>query len=697
MNTCRGKIKELSTKPDSARGFQSVLKYGSKQHREEIFGEMRGECLSFSMNRYAHHLVLKMLQYGTTEIKNSIVSELTGHFLKMSLHTIAAEVLDYLFTESDQKRKNAILQEFYGAELNLLRKTSKVKDEDLATILNSSTDKQKEAILNSICSHLEKSLSKEMGMFRYIHSLAWNYLQVAPDAEKEKLLDLISPSPLPFHHSYEGVLVVAQCLRRGPKDRKAILRGLRSAISWLCRHEEGYRLLMLALHITDDTPLLQKVVIDGLLMTKTSGSVLKKNKDENEDENNEEKHEEFDENKKQQNKKKKGKGKNEEENQESSENPEHYDASLARRLKNPLTAKAAKPVNDLSELLKDKNASKIFLNLLSPLNKHYLNDKDFAYLISQSKILKENEDETGKKPFTKKPLALRRAQLLKHLLFPLFNSMNEHMDELLRCPIGSNIVLETLLEASRQLNPITDTPQDQQTKEKTTPEENKTNSKKRKQPGPTTLVTLTPMKIDIKTDELTSLFKKTFKVIKKLISQPLVHTNIANETHKNKKKLKKQKKEKKMKQKNEENKIEKDETIKNKEKDEKSENKNNEGKVEEVKVHILEDLVGHFTLKRLLLQLNPVNANELALLILTTLDKQDSLTNAVKINRAAFVVATSFEVLHKNLSSSKQVNIENNKQVINDSVAKIKAVLNDSSDSSPGSKVLAKVMTTLES
>jgi len=161
---------------------------------------------------------------------------------------------------------------------------------------------------------------------------------------------------------------------------------------------------------------------------------------------------------------------------------------LARRLVNPLTAKAGKPVNDLSELLRDKNASKIFLNLLHPLNKGYLNSKDIAYLTTQKKIeevkgstkkrKKPEEEETQdgeedeKKEdapvvMSKKPLPVRRAQILKHVLLPVLNSITQHLDELLRCPIASNVVLETLLELSRQLYPFTEKQlQEQKAKEK---------------------------------------------------------------------------------------------------------------------------------------------------------------------------------------------------------------------------------------
>jgi len=126
--------------------------------------------------------------------------------------------------------------------------------------------------------HLEKALSKEMGMFRFFHCLAYDYLQSVEEKEKIKLLDLVASSPLAFHHSYEGVLVLGQCLKQGAKYRKGLLRAIKGNIPWLARHDEGYRVIMLCLHITDDTPLLQRVITDGLLMTKTSGSVLKKKK-----------------------------------------------------------------------------------------------------------------------------------------------------------------------------------------------------------------------------------------------------------------------------------------------------------------------------------------------------------------------------------------------------------------------------------
>jgi len=359
------------------------------------------------------------------------------------------------------------------------------------------------------------------------------------------------------------------------------------------------------------------------------------------------------------------------------------DPSLARRLINPLTSKAGKPVNDLSELLRDKNSCKIFLNLLSPLNKSYLNQKDLVYLISQEKSTNDTKEDikVETKSLSKKLLHVRRSQILKHLLVPLLNAISENMDELIRCPIASNIVFETILETSRQLHPLSEKKEDK-AKEQQVASKGKKNQKS----GSTTLVTLTPTKIDIQTEILLNSWKSISKAIERLIAEPLDLSSKTKKFPKNKKQLKKDAKKRKLENPGD-NKEEEEDKDQNKEKDKK------ENKIE--KTNIIEDLVGHFILKRLLLHLQPINANELAIGILKTLDKNNTLTIAAQINRPAFVMATALEVLHKNLSSPDlKANTTKNQQILTSS-SKIKDVL-VSAKSSPGSKVLEKLLTTLQ-
>jgi len=81
---------------------------------------------------------------------------------------------------------------------------------------------------------------------------------------------------------------------------------------------------------------------------------------------------------------------------------------LARRLINPLTDKAGKKYNELSDFLQDKNASKLFLNILYPLNKNYLNAKDIAFLTTQKPL----EQLQVKKPSGK--LAKKKKKKIKN-------------------------------------------------------------------------------------------------------------------------------------------------------------------------------------------------------------------------------------------------------------------------------------------
>jgi len=114
----------------------------------------------------------------------------------------------------------------------------------------------------------------------------------------------------------------------------------------------------------------------AFLTTKTQGSVL-------DSENTEKK-----------NKSKKEKVEDEENGEEGEKKEKQKDSPLARRLINPLTDKAGKKYNELSDFLQDKNASKLFLNILYPLNKNYLNAKDIAFLTTQKPL----EQKQGKKP-----------------------------------------------------------------------------------------------------------------------------------------------------------------------------------------------------------------------------------------------------------------------------------------------------------
>jgi len=210
-----------------------------------------------------------------------------------------------------------------------------------------------------------------------------------------------------------------------------------------------------------------------------------------------------------------------------------------------------------------------------------------------------------------------------------------------------------------------------------------------------------PLKIDLKTEQLQTAWKDVLQALKELIGQPLVHTEFEkSKKQKGKKKGHKQTKEvegeeieekssKKGKTSKKENKQPEEAEAVGEEVGEEDTKKKEE---EKPKVHVLEDLVGHFTIKRLLVNLQPANASELAVLILSTLETNNALTTAATINRAAFVVASALETLHT-IGGQKQQSLQR-------SINVLKSVFTSSANNenlSPGSKVLAKTLTTISS
>jgi len=301
---------------------------------------------------------------------------------------------------------------------------------------------------------------------------------------------------------------------------------------------------------------------------------------------------------------------------------------------------------------------------------------------------------------SKKPLHLRRAQLLKHLLLPLLQSIATHTSVLLRCPVGSKIVLETILESYRQLHPQSSSQQlkaqlqqeqeDQQAEQNDSTGVGGKKGKRKKPSGP--IIPLEPLQIDINKEELAVAVDNVFKAIKELLEQPLTKSEDGTNAVKSKSKNKKKEAAK------EENEEKEEEENDGKENGEEEEGKKESAPVES---HILEDLVGHFTIKRLLLNLQP-NGSELAVMILKTLQKTNSLAVAASVNRAAFVVAAALEVLFKSLSSQSEEQGKQGKKrslELEKSLQTLEVALKplSSTNMSPGSKVLAKAISSIRS
>jgi len=107
-------------------------------------------------------------------------------------------------------------------------------------------------------------------------------------------------------------------------------------------------------------------------------------------------------------------------------------------------------------------------------------------------------------------------------------------------------------------------------------------------------------------------------------------------------------------------------------------------------VHILEDLVGHYIIKRLFLNLP--NGSNLALKVLNLLRKNDLFQVVSSINRGAFVVAAALEVLTKRFET--ETDNTKDRKAFKKSLEVLKPLKFETS--SPGIEVLSKWISTAQ-
>lgn len=78
----------------------------------------------------------------------------------------------------------------------------------------------------------------------------------------QEVIDLLKERVVEMVHTKDGVICGMRSIWYGnPKERKIIVRTLKSLVSKLCMEEHGHLLLLAIFDAVDDTLLVQKVIL----------------------------------------------------------------------------------------------------------------------------------------------------------------------------------------------------------------------------------------------------------------------------------------------------------------------------------------------------------------------------------------------------------------------------------------------------
>lgn len=133
-------ISDLVLKHDASRIVQTLVKYSSKDRREQIVDALKGKFYVLATSAYGKYLLVKLLHYGSRSSRQTIINELHGSLRKLMRHREGAYVVEDLFVlYATHEQRQQMIKEFWGSEYAVFRETH--KDLTIEKVCESSIEK----------------------------------------------------------------------------------------------------------------------------------------------------------------------------------------------------------------------------------------------------------------------------------------------------------------------------------------------------------------------------------------------------------------------------------------------------------------------------------------------------------------------------------------------------------------------------
>lgn len=268
LTKSQGRIAELALLHSASRIVQSCLKFGTKEHKQQVISELKPKLLELAQNQYGHFLVKKVLTYSKGDL-TYMLNSFRGHVVALLRHPCGSSVIDDMYHMSNSRQKEQMASEFYGPEVALLANlaTDELK---LSSLLDKASSAQRAAILTHVYMKLTPILDKGLVDAHLVHFIIRELLQfAAPGAIQEAAQSLAGPHLLHLVHTREGSeAAVSVICASNAKSRKKIVKALKGHVAKCAVEDFGHIVLLSLLEVVDDTVLVDKVAIKELVETK---------------------------------------------------------------------------------------------------------------------------------------------------------------------------------------------------------------------------------------------------------------------------------------------------------------------------------------------------------------------------------------------------------------------------------------------
>src|SRR6201996_2693327 len=193
-----------------------------------------------------------------------IIAEFYGHVRRMINHPEASWILDDIYRQVATKEQKAVLlREWDGPGIAIFRKSEDNPTAELSKILEKTPEKRV-PILTYLLERINQLVQKKMTGFTMLHDAMLQYfLNLDPESEdfsafhrlilgdnKEEETDLLRNLAFTNCGSELTCLAIAY---GSAKDRRQMLRAYKDGIDMLAYDKWGYRVLLAAMDVVDDT------------------------------------------------------------------------------------------------------------------------------------------------------------------------------------------------------------------------------------------------------------------------------------------------------------------------------------------------------------------------------------------------------------------------------------------------------------
>nr|CEL77675.1 TPA: hypothetical protein BN1205_099570 [Toxoplasma gondii VEG] len=256
----------------TSRALQALLKFGSKDQRQQLWTILKGDFAELCMGKTMCQVAMKFYLYGDRATQEEI-SQLLSRNKEIFFSKFGARVWEYVYTSTKSaKGQQQMLNAVVLPPLAMVRHPDYQEAPTFFDLFDKFDVETRKLTMEHIASLLQKFVDKELLDKAPVHRMLKIYTRLANEEQINAVLQMTVEGFLRLASTKDGVDAMVRLLGYATaKQRKAIVKEMKKVMVSMTTNPVDYLLVLRLLCTVDDTKLLRDVLIKEL--TKDMGTI----------------------------------------------------------------------------------------------------------------------------------------------------------------------------------------------------------------------------------------------------------------------------------------------------------------------------------------------------------------------------------------------------------------------------------------